>query len=67
MIKQLIIRLIKKHGILFILEIIREFLLEYRQTSVMNDINRQNMQNAESQQNENDDSFITQLVKKYSK
>lgn len=66
MIKQLIIKLIKKHGILFILEIIREFLLEYRQTSVMNDINRQNMQNAESQQND-DNSFISQLVKKYSK
>lgn len=62
MIRQLIFQLIKKHGLLFILEIIREFMVEYRQRSVMDEIKRQN----ENSDNVSDTSdFVSELINKF--
>lgn len=41
MIKQLIIALIKKHGLIFILELIKDFISEYKQQSVFQEMKNQ--------------------------
>lgn len=62
MIKKLFFEIVKKHGIIFAIEILREFITEYRQSKIMDEINQRYHQNDDNIDNDDKFDFYKELV-----